>query len=292
MGRRLAGTSRLLHLRAMTLDLAAYLRRIAYDGPVRADLETLDALHEAHVNGVPFENLDVHAGRPMSLSLEAAYEEIVGQGKGGWCYEMNAVFGWALSEIGFDVMRLGAGVRREALGEDAMGNHLALLVRLDRDYLADVGFGSTQVSAIPLEEGVTNHAPVRMAMARTGDGYWRLHEGGPGATFSYDFRAEPADEAQLAARHDWQISDPNSIFYKTMTAKIRRGTRHVTLRGRVLDTQVPGRSEQRILDTPDEVSEVLDEVFGLEEPELASLWPKICARHRQLFPHAARDETA
>lgn len=272
----------------MTLDLAAYLKRIAYDGPVRPNLETLNALHEAHINTVPFENLDVHAGRPVTLSLEAAYEEIVRRRKGGWCYEMNAVFGWALSEIGFDVTRIGAGVRRQAMGEEAMGNHLALLVRLDRDYLADVGFGSTQVTAIPLEEGVTNHAPVRMAMARTDDGYWRLHEGGPGATFSYDFRVEAADEALLASRHDWQISDPNSIFYKTMTANIRRGKRHVTLRGRVLETQMPGRSEQRILDTPQEVSEVLDEVFGLEEPELDALWPKICARHKQLFPHASR----
>ncbi|HIG22503.1 MAG TPA: arylamine N-acetyltransferase [Henriciella sp.] len=55
----------------MTLDLAAYLRRIGYSGPVRADLETLNALHAAHVNAVPFENLDVHAGRPVMLSLEA-----------------------------------------------------------------------------------------------------------------------------------------------------------------------------------------------------------------------------
>ena len=273
--------------RAMTLDLAAYLKRIGFEGPVRADLETLNALHAAHVNAVPFENLDVHAGRPVTLSLEAAYEEIVTRGKGGWCYEMNAVFGWALSEIGFEVLRLGAGVRREALGDEAMGNHLALLVRLERDYLADVGFGSSQVHAIALAEGVSDHAPVRMALARTDDGYWRLHEGGPGATFSYDFRAEPAEEALLAERHKWQITDPNSIFCKTLSAKIRRGTTYYMLRGRMLETQMPGRSTQQVMDTPEELSAVLDDVFGLEEPELETLWPKICARHQQLFPHAS-----
>ena len=101
----------------MTLDLDAYLQRIGYTGRLRADLETLDALHAAHINAVPFENLDVHAGRPVTLSLEAAYGEIVTRRRGGWCYEMNAVFGWALSEIGFEVLRLSAGVRREALGE-------------------------------------------------------------------------------------------------------------------------------------------------------------------------------
>lgn len=274
----------------MTLDLDAYLQRIGYPGRLQADLETLNALHAAHINAVPFENLDVHAGRPVTLSLEAAYGEIVTRRRGGWCYEMNAVFGWALSEIGFEVLRLSAGVRREALGDEALGNHLALLVRLDRDYLADVGFGSSQVSAIPVEEGVTDHSPLRMAMARTEDGYWRLHEGGPGAVFSYDFRAEPGDESLLAARHAWQISDPNSIFYKTLSAKIRQGTTYHMLRGRMLETQMPGRSEQRILATPDELSEVLSDVFGLEEPELETLWPKICARHRQLFPHASREK--
>ena len=269
----------------MTLDLAAYLKRIGHDGPIPADLETLNALHAAHVNAVPFENLDVHAGRPVSLSLEAAYDEIVARGKGGWCYEMNAVFGWALSEIGFEVLRLGAGVRRASMGDEALGNHLALLVRLERDYLVDVGFGSSQVSAIPLEEGVTDHAPIRMALARADDGYWRLFEGGPGASFSYDFRPEPADERLLAARHEWQITDPNSIFRKTLSAKIRRGTSYYILRGRMLETQMPGRSEQQVMDTPEELSGVLSEVFGLEEPELETLWPKICARHKQLFPH-------
>ncbi|WP_084420453.1 arylamine N-acetyltransferase family protein [Henriciella litoralis] len=272
----------------MTLDLDAYLKRIAYDGPLDADVETLNALHEAHINAVPFENLDVHAGRPVTFSLEDAYDEIVTRAQGGWCFEMNAVFGWALSEIGFDVMRIGAGVRRASLGDEALGNHLALIVRLDRDYLVDVGFGSSQLTAIALEEGVTSHSPLRMALARTEDGYWRLHEGGPGAVMSYDFRAEPANEAQMAASHAWQCTDPNSIFYKTLSAKIRRGSHYFILRGRMLETQMPGRSEQRILDSPVELSEVLSEIFGLEEPELERLWPKICARHKQLFPHASR----
>lgn len=270
----------------MSLDLDAYLKRINYSGPVRPDIETLNALHEAHVNAVPFENLDVHASRPVSLSLEAAYEEIVTRRRGGWCFEMNAVFGWALAEIGFEVCRLAAGVRRASLGDAAIGNHLALLVRLERDYLADVGFGSSQVTAIALEEAVTNHPPIQMALTHLPDGYWRLHEGGPGSLVSYDFRAEAADEGLLAESHAWQCSDTNSIFRKTLTAKIRRGSTYFILRGCELVTQMPGRSRQRVLATPAELSDVLRDVFGLEEPDLSDLWPKIEARHRQLFPHS------
>ena len=65
------------------MKLSDYLRRIQYTAPVRPDLETLDALIEAHVRAVPFENLDVHAERPVIFSAEAAYNQIVTRRQGG-----------------------------------------------------------------------------------------------------------------------------------------------------------------------------------------------------------------
>ena len=268
------------------MKLAHYLKRIGFDGEVRPDLETLNALHEAHVRAVPFENLDVHAGRPVINTLEAAYEEIVTRGQGGWCFEMNGVFGWVLREIGFEVTRIAAGVRRAALGDAALGNHLALLVHLDADYLVDVGFGSSQLHAIPMEEGVTKHTPYQMALAPIADGYWRLYEGGPGAVVNYDFRPEAGDEALLAASHQDQISDPNCIFRKTLVAKRRLGRTYLVLRGRMLETHYPGRKEVREIESEGELDELLRESFGLVEPNLSDLWPKITARHKQVFPHA------
>ena len=268
------------------MKLSDYLRRIQYTAPVRPDLETLDALIEAHVRAVPFENLDVHAERPVIFSAEAAYNQIVTRRQGGWCFEMNALFEWALSQIGFDVMRLAAGVWRAALGDEALGNHLCLMVRLGTDYLVDVGFGGSQIAAIPLEHAETLHRPLRMALVPIEEGMWRLHEGGWGSAMSYDFKPEAGDETLLAASHEEQITDPNSIFRKTLVAKIRRGRAYYTLRGRMLETNHPGRKETREIESAAELSLVLKEMFGLEEPELTDLWPKICARHKQVFPHA------
>ena len=266
--------------------LSDYLKRIDYSGPVQADLETLNALIDAHVRAVPFENLDIHAGRPVVNTVEAAYEEIVTRKTGGWCYEMNALFGWVLGEIGFDVTRVSGGVRRPKLGDAAFGNHLCLMVRLELDYLVDVGFGGSQIAAIPLEKAETLHPPLRMALDQSEDGYWRLQEGGWGSAMSFDFRAEPADEALLARQHDAQISDPNSIHRKTLTAKIRDGRAYHTLRGRMLETNHPGRKETRAITSKAEMREVLWDLFGLHEPELDRLWPAMTARHKQLFPHA------
>lgn len=88
--------------------------------------------------------------RPVVLDLEANYTKIVCQRRGGWCYEMNAVMGWALKEIGFEVMRMSAGVMRVRAGDAQMDNHLCLLVRLDQPYLVDVGFGGSLTEPFPL----------------------------------------------------------------------------------------------------------------------------------------------
>ena len=267
------------------MNLAAYFDRIGFTAPARADLHTLNALMEAHVRAVPFENLDVYSGRGVSTEREAIFDKIVSRGRGGWCYEMNGLFEWVLAEIGFDVQRLSAGVRRAKLGDAALGNHLCLLVQLDGPYLVDVGFGSSQLFALPLEETVTTHRPLQIALAKADDGFWRLHEGGLGAAVSYDFKPGWGDEKLLAASHEMQVTDPESIFRKTLVAKIRRGDEYVALRGRAYEVQKPGWKDTTFLETPQRLARILEDVFGLVEPDLDRLWPIICERHKQLWPH-------
>ena len=56
-------------------QLSAYLARIGLDGPVTLDLEGLTTLQKAHLYTVPFENLDIMAGRPLSLDREALFDK-------------------------------------------------------------------------------------------------------------------------------------------------------------------------------------------------------------------------
>lgn len=58
----------------MTPELDAYLRRIDYAGPLRTDRATLSGLHRAHLMAVPYENLDVQLGRPLTTDPSAAFE--------------------------------------------------------------------------------------------------------------------------------------------------------------------------------------------------------------------------
>ncbi|MBN9389848.1 MAG: arylamine N-acetyltransferase [Chloroflexi bacterium] len=127
------------------MDLQKYLDRVGYSGPVAPDYPTLRALHVAHLLAVPFENLDIHAGRKITVGAEHAYKKIVGERRGGFCYEQNGLFGAVLTAIGFGVTYLSGRVARKSGGWGPEFDHLALLVEIPEDapYLADVGFGES-----------------------------------------------------------------------------------------------------------------------------------------------------
>jgi len=121
------------------MRLDRYLARIGFDGNPAPTRDTLNRLLRAHALSVPFENLDVQLGQPTTTDVGAAYRKIVERGRGGWCYEQNGLFGWALSEIGFDATRVAAAVMRHERGTSADASHLCLLVRMPE---AGAGSGS------------------------------------------------------------------------------------------------------------------------------------------------------
>ena len=104
-------------LRRGIMRIEDYLARIDYQGPIGPDRESLSIIHRKHLLSIPYENLDVQRGRPLDLDIERIFDKIVHRGRGGWCYEMNGLLGWALSEIGFDVMRMAGGVMRSQHGD-------------------------------------------------------------------------------------------------------------------------------------------------------------------------------
>src|SRR5438270_13953150 len=108
------------------MNLAAYLDRIRDQGRPRPDRETLAAIQRHHLTAIPYENLDVQLGRPRTTDPAAAFDKLVTRRRGGWCYEMNGLMGWALSEIGFSVTPLATGVMTSSAGDDQTANQLVL----------------------------------------------------------------------------------------------------------------------------------------------------------------------
>lgn len=177
----------------MAMNLEAYLERIHYQGSLRPTLETLTQLHRAHLLAIPYENLDIHLGRRLGLDERGFFQKLVLERRGGWCYEMNGLFAWALRELGFQVDYLAGAVPKASAGPDAAGNHLVLLVHLPEwDFIADVGFGDGFLEPIPFRAGTYRQNGFEFRLEPDPqDGRWTVHNHAYGAAPTYDFGLEP-----------------------------------------------------------------------------------------------------
>jgi N-hydroxyarylamine O-acetyltransferase len=132
------------------LDLAGYLSRIGYQGPVEPSEAALAALYRAHLAAVRFENFDIFLRGSVAADLESIQEKIVQRGRGGYCYEHAQLFGAVLERLGFGVERLLARVGPDG-GRARPRTHLTLRVRAGQQaWLADPGFGSSPPGPLSL----------------------------------------------------------------------------------------------------------------------------------------------
>ena len=85
------------------MDVEAYLERIGYRGGREPNAENLAALVAAHRFTVPYETLDLWRGRHVTLAEEALFDKIVTRRRGGYCFELNELYGYLLRALGFHV---------------------------------------------------------------------------------------------------------------------------------------------------------------------------------------------
>ena len=268
---------------AARVRLDDYLSRIRVDGDVRPDAATLRRIHHQHVTHIPFENLSIQAGEPLGLEIGPIYRKIVEEHRGGWCFEMNGLLGWALGEIGFEVGRVGAGVRPTAWSEPLSGTHLVLTVEADGEtWLADVGYGDGLREPLPLRDGRVEQGGLTYGLQRLADGSWRFHTHQFGSAPGFDFRCGPADETLLGAQCDRLQTSPESPFVRTLVCQICQTDAIQVLRGRVRRTVRGDGVTEWLLSGPEELEQELRTVFGLAI-DAAPLWPAVARRHDELF---------
>lgn len=125
------------------LDFDAYRRRIGFDGSEAPTLQTLAHLIERHAASIPFENIDVLAGRVPRLDVASLQTKFIERGRGGYCFEQNAFFLVVLTHLGFSVAGLEGRVRSGVPGDVVTARtHMAIRVTIEGEhFLADVGFG-------------------------------------------------------------------------------------------------------------------------------------------------------
>jgi N-hydroxyarylamine O-acetyltransferase len=247
------------------MNKTSYLNRIGYRGPLAPTIDTLRSLHLAHLLTVPFENLDIHLGRPIILDEERFYRKIVDARRGGFCYELNGLFSWLLAELGFDVSRHSARVRKSG-GFGPEFDHLVMVVRLEERWLADVGFGDSFRLPLRLDdpEDQTQFGR-RYRVARGGEDWTMLERDAAGEIVDgYAFTLGPRSLSEFAGMCRYHQTSPETTFTRKRVCTRATETGRITLSDlRLIGTENGVRSE-RLLSGEQEFATALREHFGIE----------------------------
>lgn len=265
------------------MRLDDYLSRIDYDGSVAVDVPTLRKIHRQHLLSVTYENVDVQLGEPLDTDPAKAFDKIVNRRRGGWCYEMNGVLGWALGEIGFEITSVAGGVARAMIGDAALGNHLVLLADLDRRWVVDAGFGDGFIEPLPLEDHRFTDRGFDFHLEERADGYWRLHNHQFGAVPSFDFSEEPADPALFARQCQSLQTAPDSPFVRALVCQRFHENGYEIQLGRIAKSISPTEDSRATIDSYDQFVERLARVFEIDlpRPDAVRLWDRVSASHEQ-----------
>lgn len=247
------------------MNVEAYLQRLGYHRDRTPNAETLRNLHHAHMLAVPFENLDIHWGRPIVLDEKSLYEKIVRRRRGGFCYEANGLFAALLRELGFKVTLLSARV----MGGGSPGpefDHLTLLVQLEERWLADVGFGDSFREPLRLDdpkEQLQNHGAYRLTrddeqwtlLARSSDNEWKPQ---------YVFTLRPHQLADFAGMCHYHQTSPESHFTRKRVCSLATPAGRVTLSDMRLIITQNGERQESVLASQEEYPKALQKYFGFK----------------------------
>lgn len=258
------------------LDVDAYLRRIGVGERRRPDLAWLGELQERHLLSVPFENLSVRGGEAIVLDEQRLFDKIVAGRRGGFCYELNGLFGWLLVQLNYVVGRVSAGVYNAERGEYGPPfDHMALIVHLDRPYLVDVGFGDSARGPIALPHGRTadvsgsyrlagQEEPDQYVLERDAEGGWRP---------LYRFDGAPRALVEYAEMCRYHQTSPASSFTQRTVCTLATTDGRVTLSQEGLTVTQDGQKSRTPVDTADERQRLLVELFGMARASLpAAEW--------------------
>lgn len=276
------------------VDVAAYLRRLHLGDPGPPSVAALFALHRAHVERVPYENLEIQLGRPTTVDPYESVARVL-RGRGGYCYHLNGAFAALLLALGFEVRWHVAGVQGhdERQPPGASANHLALtvhglpaLVCPDGVWMVDAGLGDCLHEPVPLRPGQYRQGPFSYQLARSEvvRNGWRLTHDPAGSFTGMDFARRSAGAGDFVAMHQHLSTSPESGFVRSAVVQRRDAAGVDSLRGCMLARcDASGRREEEVGTMTDWYA-ALGDVFGLTLDEVSAaergaLWGRVRVAH-------------
>lgn len=246
-------------------DLPTYFRRINYTGQATADTETLHAIMRHQLYTVPFENLDVQAGKVVSLVPEEITRKVLQHFRGGYCYELNGLFAMALAALGITYRFVAA--RPMFYPARRPKTHMAIVAEVDgRQWLCDLGFGSYGIRAplaLDLLDTDIEQDFDTFRLAVNTDSEYLLQAKTEGVWANqYSFDLTPQEWIDFVPANFLNSTHPDAIFVQKLLVIQHRPEGRLILLGEKLKTITADGVKTQSL-AKDEITHVLKNSFAL-----------------------------
>jgi Arylamine N-acetyltransferase len=275
-------------------EIQTYLRRIGVPDIQPPALSYLFELHRAHVRSIPWQTVDIVAGRPASIDLRESVQLLL-NGRSGYCFHLNGAFGELLRSLGYSVNWHRAGV--QPLGEEPRINsfHLGLTVDLPEEaqkqarWIVDVGLGDMPYEPLPIVPGEYRQGPLTYKVAESSvvPNGWRL-EHDPLAFFAgADFDPQALDDLdEFKPKHAFYSQSPESPWMNQLIVRNRYAEGSNELRGCIWTKRDRQGLEKKELASKAQWFEVLADVFGerlvaYTSQDRDDLWNKVWRLHEE-----------
>src|SRR5215831_10891850 len=233
----------------VSMNIEQYLKRIGFADQVAVTYEALSKLQTAHLQTVPFENLDIQ--NQVKIDLTNLFDKIVIRRRGGFCYELNGLFYQLLLQIGFTVKMVSARVYRSKDDYSPEFDHMALIAEINSDhYLVDVGFGEFALHPIRIEINSETSDPRGIfKIERFDDFYKAVEKKSADGKFvpEYIFSEKERRIEEFYEMCNYNETNPASHFVQNSVCSLPTTNGRITLSGNKLKITEDGAISERTL---------------------------------------------
>lgn len=252
-------------LKISEAEIKAYLHRIGFSDSPNIDTQTLHRLHALHVQNVPFETLDILENKPFNLDYKSLFKKIVVRRRGGYCYELNTLYFYLLKSLGFDAALVSANVYDQHGVLISDSQHMAIVVRLEREWLVDVGYGNGFISPLLLNDPNPQIQGHRSFQCIYQDGKYRVQEFQKNCWRPwYAFTLEPMKVVDFEDRNYFHQTNKESVFYGKRICMLVNERDSLELIGNTL-IKISAASTQKIIVREEDIPQLLANEFSIQK---------------------------
>ncbi|MFD1953283.1 arylamine N-acetyltransferase [Paenibacillus thailandensis] len=275
-------------------EMINYLARLGIREIQPPTRSFLFELHKAHVERIPWETVDIFAGKPVPIDIKASVQLMVNR-RSGYCFHLNGAFGELLRALGYQVSWHRAGV--QPLGEEPRVNsfHLGMTVcfkneqEADERWIVDAGLGDMPYEPLPLRPGIYQQGPLMYKVMESGvtKGGWRL-EHDPQASFAgADYAPDVVhDLEEFKPKHEIYSRSADSPWMNLFLVRHRHAAGSNELRGCVWIKREGRDIVKSEIQSKSQWLEILGDVFdehlvSYSGQERDELWKKAWKLHEE-----------